>query len=52
MKRVNWSGGGDIKPDSTAEWDIKTLTQAAMDFPDKVAACVFPKTLMMCHMER
>lgn len=36
---VNWSGGGDIKPDSTAEWDIKTLTQAAMDFPDKVAAC-------------
>ncbi|KAJ2993958.1 hypothetical protein NUW58_g1681 [Xylaria curta] len=36
---VNWSGGGDIKPDDITEWDIKTLTRAAMDFPDKVAAC-------------
>ncbi|KAF4943986.1 hypothetical protein FSARC_14799 [Fusarium sarcochroum] len=36
---VNWSGGGDIKPDSITEWDIKNLTRVAMDFPDKVAAC-------------
>ncbi|KAF4946253.1 hypothetical protein FGADI_11330 [Fusarium gaditjirri] len=36
---VNWSGGGDIKPDSINEWDIKSLTRVAMDFPDKVAAC-------------
>ncbi|KAK2593759.1 hypothetical protein QQS21_008520 [Conoideocrella luteorostrata] len=36
---VNWSGGGDIKPDNVTDWDIKTLTRAAMEFPDKVAAC-------------
>ena len=37
--RVNWSGGGDIKPDDVKEWDIEHLTRVAMDFPDKVAAC-------------
>ncbi|KAH0174052.1 hypothetical protein KCU67_g971, partial [Aureobasidium melanogenum] len=36
---VNWSGGGDIKPDNIQEWDIKSLTRVAMDFPDQVAAC-------------
>ncbi|KAH6880762.1 hypothetical protein B0T10DRAFT_519137 [Thelonectria olida] len=36
---INWSGGGDIKPDDVKEWDIPTLTKVAMEFPDKVAAC-------------
>lgn len=40
---MNWSGGGDIKDDDIHEWDIKSLTKAAMDFPDRVAACTcFP----------
>ncbi|CAG7557898.1 unnamed protein product [Fusarium equiseti] len=36
---VNWSGGGDIKPNKVEEWTIEHLTRVAMDFPDKVAAC-------------
>ncbi|CVL12395.1 uncharacterized protein FPRN_03601 [Fusarium proliferatum] len=36
---VNWKGGGDIKPNDIAEWDIESLLKVAMEFPDKVAAC-------------
>ncbi|KAF2738959.1 hypothetical protein EJ04DRAFT_519903 [Polyplosphaeria fusca] len=35
---LNWSGGGDIKPDHVKEWDISRLMEVAMEFPDKVAA--------------
>ncbi|KAF2805523.1 uncharacterized protein BDZ99DRAFT_423807 [Mytilinidion resinicola] len=37
--KLNWSGGGDIKPDDVKEWDIPALTRVAMEFPDNVAAC-------------
>lgn len=34
---VSWSGGGEVKPDSVTEWNMDTLKQAAIAFPDKVA---------------
>ncbi|KKY14619.1 hypothetical protein UCRPC4_g06666 [Phaeomoniella chlamydospora] len=36
---VSWSGGGDIKPDNVKEWNMETLLQVAMEFPDRVAKC-------------
>ncbi|KAJ5715709.1 uncharacterized protein N7483_012890 [Penicillium malachiteum] len=36
---VNWSGGGDIKPDGVVQWDINNLMKVAMEFPDNVASC-------------
>ncbi|KAL6797472.1 hypothetical protein GGI42DRAFT_362129 [Trichoderma sp. SZMC 28013] len=35
---VNWSGGGQIKPDGE-EWTLKSLIRAASGFPARVAAC-------------
>ncbi|KAF2421478.1 hypothetical protein EJ08DRAFT_641341 [Tothia fuscella] len=36
---LSWSGGGDIKPDAVSNWDMKSLSAVAMEFPDRVAAC-------------
>ncbi|KAK4197962.1 hypothetical protein QBC40DRAFT_332216 [Triangularia verruculosa] len=36
---VTWSGGGDIKPDDVAQWDVPAITRVAMEFPDRVAVC-------------
>lgn len=33
IRRVGWSGGGDIKPDGIKNWTMKTLKQVAMEFP-------------------
>lgn len=46
---VNWSGGGDIKPDGISEWTIETVTSVAMEFPDKVATCP-QRTLSVDHL--
>ncbi|KAK0624296.1 hypothetical protein B0T14DRAFT_426729, partial [Immersiella caudata] len=35
---VNWTGGGEIKPDGQ-EWTLDTLMKAAASFPNRVAAC-------------
>jgi hypothetical protein len=35
---VNWSGGGQIKPDSE-DWTLDTLVKAAASFPSRVATC-------------
>lgn len=35
---VNWSGGGQLK-EGGEKWDIDTLTEVAVRFPDLVAAC-------------
>ncbi|KAH6980671.1 hypothetical protein BKA56DRAFT_685543 [Ilyonectria sp. MPI-CAGE-AT-0026] len=35
---VNWSGGGQIKPDED-EWTLESLIRAASSFPSRVAAC-------------
>jgi hypothetical protein len=35
---VNWSGGGQIKPEAE-EWTLESLMRAAAGFPTKVAAC-------------
>jgi hypothetical protein len=35
---VNWSGGGQIKPEGE-EWSLETLMRVAAGFPTKVAAC-------------
>ncbi|RWA14486.1 hypothetical protein EKO27_g555 [Xylaria grammica] len=35
---VNWSGGGQIKPD-TEDWSLDTLVKAAASFPSRVASC-------------
>ncbi|KAF3907964.1 hypothetical protein ABW21_db0207796 [Orbilia brochopaga] len=35
---VNWSGGGQIKPDGMA-WTLDNLMSVAASFPSKVAAC-------------
>ncbi|KAL7908188.1 hypothetical protein GGI35DRAFT_480902 [Trichoderma velutinum] len=35
---VNWSGGGQIKPDGE-EWTLESLIRAASEFPARVAAC-------------
>ncbi|KAK4184695.1 hypothetical protein QBC35DRAFT_505299 [Podospora australis] len=35
---VNWSGGGQIKPDDE-EWTLDTLVKAAAAFPSKVTTC-------------
>jgi hypothetical protein len=35
---VNWSGGGEIKPPET-EWNLKSVVQAANEFPNKVSKC-------------
>ncbi|EXJ61989.1 hypothetical protein A1O7_02421 [Cladophialophora yegresii CBS 114405] len=36
---VNWSGGGQLKEDPHAKWDIDTLQDVAVRFADLVAAC-------------
>ncbi|CAI7660111.1 unnamed protein product [Penicillium glandicola] len=36
---VNWSGGGDIKPNDIVQWDVNNLMKVAMEFPDNVASC-------------
>ncbi|PNP41678.1 hypothetical protein THARTR1_11219 [Trichoderma harzianum] len=35
---VNWSGGGQIKPDGE-DWTLESLIRAASGFPARVAAC-------------
>lgn len=35
---VNWSGGGQLK-EGGDKWDIDTLTEVAVRFPDLVASC-------------
>ncbi|OPB46316.1 hypothetical protein A0O28_0064370 [Trichoderma guizhouense] len=35
---VNWSGGGQIKPDGE-EWTLESLLRAASGFPARVATC-------------
>ncbi|KAL6792933.1 hypothetical protein J3E68DRAFT_451321 [Trichoderma sp. SZMC 28012] len=35
---VNWSGGGQIKPDEE-EWTLESLLRAASGFPARVATC-------------
>lgn len=35
---VNWSGGGQLK-EGNEKWDIDTLTEVAVRFPDLVAQC-------------
>lgn len=35
---VNWSGGGQIKPDYE-DWSLDTLVKAAASFPSRVAGC-------------
>lgn len=35
---VNWSGGGQIKPDEE-EWTLKSLLRVASGFPARVATC-------------
>lgn len=35
---VNWSGGGQIKPDNE-DWTLDTLVKAASSFPSRVATC-------------
>ncbi|VUC29193.1 unnamed protein product [Clonostachys rosea] len=37
--KVTWSGGGDIRDDNIKEWNLQTLKEVAMSFPDAVAAC-------------
>ncbi|CZT20894.1 uncharacterized protein RCC_06753 [Ramularia collo-cygni] len=36
---VSWTGGGKIRPVDATDWDIVSLKEAAMNFPDAVAEC-------------
>ena len=36
---VSWTGGGDIKDGTVADWTLESLKAVAMEFPEHVMAC-------------